>query len=94
MAILRLCGGIVDITGSFAGSYFHRDKYGIHLSSKPRHVQQLTPAQRIQRNAFITARAFSHDPRFVSYNIYRVLNGLPPQAPPPEYQIPNLQGPE
>ena len=90
MAIIKTGGGITDIRGGTGGVYFTRDKSGLHCSAKPRRVKQRTVNQDKQRKAFIVARAFSKDERVVSYNIYRALNGLPPQNPPADYQIPTL----
>lgn len=90
MTLVKTGGGVTDIRGGFGGVYFTRDKSGLHCSSKPRRVHQITDAQRKQRNAFIKARTFSRDPRTVSYNIYRALNDLPMAEPPTDYQIPRL----
>jgi len=90
MALIKTGGGVTDIRGGFGGVYFTRDKSGLHSSAKPRRVHQQTADQQTQRNAFIKARAFSKDPRTVSYNIYRALNGLLMQEPPLDYQIPNM----
>lgn len=90
MALVKPGPGIVDIRGGFGGVYFHRDKYGLHSCAKPRTVQQRTANQDTQRKAFTTARAFSTVNRIVSYNIYRALNGLDPQDPPPDY-YPNMR---
>jgi len=90
MATIKLAAPLTDIHGSFSGVYYHRDRAGLHACAKPRHVHKLTAAQAAQRNAFIAARAYSTDPRFVSYNIYRVLNGLEPADPPADYSIPDL----
>ena len=93
MALVRTGDGVTDIRGGFGGVYFSRDKSGLHCCAKPRRVHQETAAQRKQRAAFIQARAFSSDPRCVSYNIYRALNGLSMELPPTDYQIPHLQEP-
>lgn len=85
MALVRAGSGIVDIRGGFGGVYFHRDKSGLHQCSKPRNIQQSTPGQKAQRGAFIKSRAYSKINRFVSYNVYRVLNGLAPRDPPFDY---------
>jgi len=90
MTLIKTGGGVVDIRGPLGGVYFSRDRSGLHCLAKPRRVHQETAAQRKQRSAFIQARAFSSDPRWVSYNIYRALNGLPMREPPPDYQIPGL----
>ena len=93
MALVKTGGGVTDIRGGFGGTYFTRDKSGLHQSAKPRRVQQRTTAQDTQRNAFTKARTFSKINRTVSYNIYRALNDLSPAEPPIEYQIPHLQEP-
>lgn len=90
MALLKYGGGIVEITGTFAGQHFKRDRSGHHCSCMQRRVRQQTAAQLNQRNAFARARAFSTDNRVVSYNIYRALNGLPMQMPPADYTIPKM----
>lgn len=77
MAIVKTGQGVVDIRGSFGGVYFTRDKSGLHQSAKPRTIHRLSAKQRIQRNAFRKARAYTKDPRWVSYYIYRALNNLP-----------------
>lgn len=82
MALIKTGGGITDIKGGFAGNYYHRDKSGLHMCAKPRAIRQRSTAQITQRKAFTTARAFSKENREVSYNIYRVLNGLDVQAAP------------
>ena len=81
---------MTDIRGGFGGTYFTRDRSGLHQSTKPRRVKQHTADQQTQRNAFMKARAFSTVPRTVSYNIYRALNGLSMQEPPADYQIPRM----
>ena len=93
MALIQTGQGIVDIRGGQGGVYFTRDRSGLHMNKKPRTIRSRSAAQARQRNAFITARAFSTDPRTVSYNIYRALNNLPMQEPPIEYQIPTLPAP-
>lgn len=90
MALAKTGGGIVDIRGSIAGNYFHRDKSGLHCCRQPRSIHRRSSAQNTQRKAFAAARAYSTDPRFVSYNIYRVLNGLAPKDPPTDYH-PNMK---
>ena len=85
--------GIVDIRGGLGGVYFHRDKSGLHSNSMPRKIRRRSTAQDLQRKAFVQARAYSTDPRTVSFNIYRALNGLPMADPPFDYQIPHLQEP-
>lgn len=90
MALAKTGNGVTDISGSIAGNVFARDSSGLHVRSTPRHVNSPTPAQLNQRRAFARARAFSKDPRVVSYNIYRALNNLPLQNPPPDYQPPGL----
>lgn len=90
MALIKTGGGIVDIKGGFGGVYFHRDKSGLHSCSKPRKIHRRSAAQDTQRAAFTKSRAYSTDPRTVSYNIYRVLNGLECADPPTDFQIPNL----
>lgn len=85
MALVRTGSGIVDIRGGFGGVYFHRDKFGLHMSSKPRNIQQRTSDQNKQRGAFSKSRAFSKINRVVSYNIFRILNDLPPAQPPTDY---------
>ena len=86
MALIKCGQGIIDIRGGQGGVYFSRDKSGLHILSKPRRVRQRTDAQNRQRNAFTVARSFSTDPRTVSYNIYRALNGLAPTEAPLDYQ--------
>ncbi|MBA7667207.1 hypothetical protein ES703_75292 [subsurface metagenome] len=93
MALIVTGGGITDIRGGFGGTYFTRDKSGLHQSAKPRRVHQRSAAQDTQRKAFSGARAFSTINRTVSYNIYRLLNGLSPKEPPSDYSIPTLQAP-
>ena len=93
MTLIRTGGGITDIRGGIGGVYFSRDKSGLHCLSKPRRVHQETAAQKKQRSAFIRARAFSSDPRWVSYNIYRALHDLPMAPPPVDFQIPHLREP-
>lgn len=90
MTLIKTGGGVTDIRGGFGGVYFHRDKSGLHSSSKPRTVHRRSAAQKKQRAAFIKARAYSKDERVVSYNIYRALNDLPMQDPPPDYNPPGL----
>lgn len=77
MTLIKTGGGVTDIRGSLGGVYFTRDNSGLHQSAKPRRVKQLTAAQSKQRNAFIKARTYTQDPRWVSYYIYRALNNLP-----------------
>jgi len=77
MALVKTGGGITDIQGSFGGVYFHRDKSGLHSCSKPRTVYRRSAAQKLQRDAFIAARRYTKDPRWVSYLMYRYMNGLP-----------------
>lgn len=91
MTLIQTGQGITDIRGSLGGVYFHRDDSGLHIASQPRIVRRRSIAQDKQRNAFAAARAYSTDPRFVSYNIYRILNGLKPKDPPAEYSIPKLK---
>ncbi len=86
MALIKSGGGVTDISGGFGGVYFHRDRFGLHTCRKPRTIQRRTTAQAIQRRAYALARNFSTDPRAVSYNIHRVLNGLAPQDPPADYR--------
>lgn len=86
MALIKCGQGIVDIRGGLGGVYFSRDRSGLHISSKPRTVKRRTEAQDKQRKAFTKARSFSTDPRTVSYNIYRALNGLAPTEAPLDYQ--------
>jgi hypothetical protein len=90
MAIVKTGGGIIDIRGSVAGNYFHRDKSGLHCCRLPRNIRSRSSAQDAQRKAFVAARAYSTDPRVVSYNIYRALNGLPMAQPPLDYQPPGM----
>lgn len=101
MATVKTGQGITDIRGGFGGTYFARDKSGLHCSAKPRRVNQGTDAQIKQRNAFIKTRAFClaeirpiFDTKWLnkctSYNIYRALNGLACELPPADYQIPKL----
>lgn len=77
MSLIKTGGGVTDIRGGFGGVSFTRDKSGLHCSSKPRRVHQITDAQRKQRNAFIKARTYTKDPRWVSYYIYLALNNIP-----------------
>jgi len=77
MTLIRTGGGVTDIRGSLGGVYFTRDKSGLHSCSKPRTVRQQSAAQKKQRDAFSKARTYTKDPRWVSYYIYRALNGLP-----------------
>lgn len=93
MTLIRTGQGVIDIRGGSGGIYYHRDRFGLHVAGKPRNIRRRSIAQAKQRKAFIRARAFSTDPRTVSYNIYRALNDLPMKDPPPEYQIPKLQPP-
>lgn len=93
MSLVKFGGGIVGITGTFAGQHFKRDRSGSHICRMQRRVRSRSSAQDKQRKAFVRARAFSTDNRVVSYNIYRALNGLPMQLPPFDYQIPHLQEP-
>lgn len=90
MSLIKVGEGVTDIRGGFGGVYFHRDKSGLHVTRKPRNIHRRSTTQDTQRKAFIAARSYSKDPRFVSYNIYRALNGLSMQDPPVDYQIPNL----
>jgi len=101
MTLIKTGQGVTNIRGGTGGVYFSRDKSGLHQSRKPRTVKHRSTAQDKQRKAFTTARQFCIcDPRTitdktwlnrcVSYNIYRVLNGLEPQTPPVEYQISTL----
>ena len=94
MALVKCGNGITDIRGGCGGVYFTRDRSGLHVSAKPRIIQQRSPAQIKQRNAFISARQFSMDERTVSYNIYRALNDLPSAIPPVDYSIINLENPD
>jgi len=93
MALVKCGAGITDIRGGFGGTYFTRDKSGLHQVAKPRRVKQCSSAQKIQRGAFIQARAYSKIERTVSYNIYRALNGLSLCDPPTDYQPPSLPAP-
>lgn len=77
MTLIKTGGGVTDIRGPYGGTYFTRDRSGLHLTAKPRRVKQLSPAQSKQRNAFIKARTYTQDPRWVSYYIYKALNNLP-----------------
>ncbi len=90
MALTRYGSGIIEMQGSFGGQYHSRDKSGNHVSARPRIIKRRTAAQQKQRNAFAQARAYSTDHRIVSYNIYRALNNLPMQDPPPDYNPPRL----
>jgi len=90
MALVKTGGGITDIRGGLGGVYFSRDKSGLHCSAKPRHVQQRSDAQNTQRSAFTQARAYSKIERYVSWNIYRILNGLSPTDPPWYFSISKL----
>lgn len=90
MTLVKTGDGVIDLRGGFGGVYFHRDKSGLHSSSMPRKVRRRSAAQKLQRDAFVAARAYSTDPRTVSYNIYRALNGLPMADPPFDYEIPKL----
>lgn len=86
MALVRTGCEIVDIRGGLGGIYFHRDRSGLHSCRKPRNIQRRSAAQDVQRKAFSKARAYSKDLRFVSYNIFRILNRLEPQDPPIDYK--------
>lgn len=77
MTLIKTGGGVTDIRGGLGGTYFTRDASGLHQSAKPRRVKQLTAGQNKQRNAFIKARTYTQDPRWVSYYIYKALNNLP-----------------
>lgn len=77
MALVRCGNGLTDIRGSISGVYFHRDKSGLHCSTRPRIIYRKSLDQKVQRNAFIAARTLSTDNRTVSYLMYRYLNGLP-----------------
>lgn len=77
MALIKTGGGVTDIRGGFGGTYFTRDRSGLHQTAKPRRVRQRTTAQDTQRKAFTKARTYTKDPRTVSYYIYRALNNLP-----------------
>jgi len=90
MALIKTGQGITDIRGGLGGSTFTRDKSGLHCIPKRRNIRSPSPAQITQRKAFIAARVYSTDNRTVSYNIYRILNGLEPGDPPLDYQIPTL----
>lgn len=90
MSLIKTGPGITDIRGGFGGVYFTRDKSGLHCSKQPRNIHRRTTDQDLQRKAFAKARAYSKDPRIVSYNIYRALNKLPMADPPPDYEIPKL----
>lgn len=94
MALARYGAGIILIAGKVGGDVHKRDKSGNHVTALKRHIRKRTPAQARQRNAFAQARAYSKDPRVVSYNIYRALNGLPMAQPPIDYQPPHLQEPK
>jgi len=85
MALIKTGGGIVDISGSFGGTYFTRDASGLHQSAKPRRTKQRSVSQDAQRKAFTIARQFSTDERTVSYCIYRILNGLSCADPPIDF---------
>jgi len=90
MATVKFGSGVTDMSGSLGGVYFHRDKSGVHVCRQPRKIRRLSSAQLKQRRAFIAARAYSKDDRFVSWNIYRALNNLPLSDPPADYQIPRM----
>lgn len=90
MALIKTGIGVADLQGGVGGCYFHRDKSGLKVCTWPRVIRRRTTAQDLQRKAFTAARAFSHNPRTVSYNIYRFLNGLSMQTPPIDYQIPGM----
>lgn len=88
MTLIRTGGGVTDIRGGFGGVCFTRDRSGLHCSAKPRKIYRRSAAQNLQRNAFIKARAacLKVSPigkprdwlnRWVSYYVYRALNGLP-----------------
>jgi len=85
MALIKVGNGVIDIRGSLGGTYFTRDKTGLHCTAKPRRVRQRSSLQDRQRRAFAEARAFSKINRTVSYNIYRSLSNLPMAEPPLEY---------
>ncbi len=82
MALIQTGDGVTDIRGGFGGVYFSRDKSGLHMQAKPRHVYQRTPHQDRKRKAFSQARAFSKDNRTVGYNILRAYAGLKPTEAP------------
>jgi hypothetical protein len=101
MTLVKTGSGISDIRGSVSGSYFSRDKSGLHMSRHPRSIRRRSALQDKRRKAFIAARQFCRvDPnndgtksflnRCVSLNIYRIYNGLSPQTPPINYQPPSL----
>ena len=90
MALVKTGTGITDIRGGLGGVTFTRDKSGLHCIPKRRNIKAASTAQIAQRKAFIAARAYSTDNRTVSYNIYRILNGLQPTEPPFDYEIPKL----
>lgn len=79
MALAKYGTGIIEITGSFAGQHFKRDLSGNHISAQPRIIKRRTTAQAAQRNAFQQARQFCNNYTCISINIYRILNGLPPE---------------
>jgi len=82
MTLVKAGDGIVDIRGSLGGVYFHRDKSGLHSSSMPRKVRRRSAAQKLQRDAFVSARVYSADYRIVSFLMYRYMNGLSLAYPP------------
>lgn len=87
MALIRCGNGITEIQGTMAGNVFSKDSSGLHIQSHQRRVKNRSTAQKLQRKSFTLARMFSKDNRSVSYNIYRVLNGLDPQTPPADYPV-------
>lgn len=76
MSLIKTGSGIVEIKGQLGGVYFHRDSSGLHENPKPRHIKKRTASQKAQRDAFAQARRFCNIQACISYNIYRVLNGL------------------
>lgn len=76
MSLVKCGGGITDIRGTLGGQHFKRDKSGLHCSRMQRRVKSQSSAQAKQRNAFVRARTYTKDPRWVSYYIYRLLSDL------------------
>lgn len=53
MALAKMGGGIVEITGKFAGNVFKRDASGQHTQALPRTLKRNpSSSQRTQRNAW------------------------------------------
>lgn len=89
MALVKCGNGIIDIRGSVSGNVFSKDKSGLHIQTHQRRIKSRSINQTDQRKAFTLARQYSKNEREVSYNIYRILNGLSPTDVPTDYpQLP------